>query len=102
MSGKAMITRVVAAAALALFATADFTNPWRLTGYTTMRAEVKLHPEIGTFTVLQAGGKDAQQIADLDGLTPARCDAVIISPNTTEALTPAVERVCKTGIPVVV
>jgi ribose transport system substrate-binding protein len=81
---------------------ADFTNPWRLTGYTSMRAEVKLHPNIGTFTVLQADGKDAKQISDLAGLDASKCDAIIVSPNTTVALTPAVEKACATGIPVVV
>jgi ribose transport system substrate-binding protein len=84
------------------FSNADFTNPWRLTGYATMRAELKLHPEIKTFTVLQAGGSDAKQISDLASLTPAKCNAIIVSPNTTASLTPAVEKACKTGIPVVV
>ncbi len=84
------------------FSNADFTNPWRLTGYATMRAELKLHPEITTFTVLQAGGKDDKQISDLASLDATRCDAIIISPNTTDALTPAVEKACATGVPVVV
>src|SRR5262249_28353474 len=30
------------------------------------------------------------------------CQALIISPNTTDALTPAVDRACATGIPVIV
>jgi ribose transport system substrate-binding protein len=81
---------------------ADFTNPWRLTGYDSMRAEVKLHPQIGTFTVLQADGSDSKQIADLAGLNASKCDVIVISPNTTVALTPAVEKACATGIPVVV
>jgi ribose transport system substrate-binding protein len=84
------------------FSNADFTNPWRLTGYADARAEVKLHPEIGTFTVLQADGKDSKQISDLAGLDSGKCDVIIISPNTTVALTPAVDVACKTGIPVVV
>lgn len=84
------------------FSNADFTNPWRLTGYADARAEVKLHPEIGTFTVLQADGKDSKQISDLGGLDASQCDVIIISPNTTVALTPAVDKACKTGIPVVV
>ena len=65
------------------FSNADFTNPWRLTGYADARAEVKLHPEIGTFTVLQADGKDSKQISDLAGLDSGKCDVIIISPNTT-------------------
>jgi ribose transport system substrate-binding protein len=84
------------------FSNADFTNPWRLTGYSTMRAELKLHPEISTFTVLQADGKDDKQISDLSGLDSSKCDAIIVSPNTTVALTPAVEKACKTGVPVIV
>jgi ribose transport system substrate-binding protein len=84
------------------FSNADFTNPWRLTGYADARAEVKLHPEIGTFTVLQADGKDSKQISDLGGLDSSQCDVIIISPNTTVALTPAVDKACQTGIPVVV
>jgi ribose transport system substrate-binding protein len=84
------------------FSNADFTNPWRSTGYATMRAEVKLHPEIATFTVLQADGSDSKQIADIAGLGAGRCDAILISPNTTAALTPAVEKACQTGVPVVV
>jgi ribose transport system substrate-binding protein len=84
------------------FSNADFSNPWRITGYATMRAELKLHPEITTFTVLQAGGKDDKQITDLAGLDSGKCDAIVISPNTTAALTPAVEKACQTGIPVVV
>ena len=82
------------------FSNADL-NPWRLTGYATMHAEVKLHPQIGTFTVTQAGGRNDTQIRDLAGFTPATCDAIIVSPNTTLALTPAVERACATGVPVV-
>src|SRR2546430_9723080 len=61
------------------FSNADFTNPWRLTGHSTMRAELKLHPEITTFTVLQAGGKDDKQISDLDGLDDGKGDAIIVS-----------------------
>src|SRR5437764_3866643 len=84
------------------FSNAALDNPWRVTGMTTMKAEVKLHPEIGDFTVVDAGGKDDKQIADLADLAAKGCDAIIISPNTTSALTPAVERACRTGVPVVV
>jgi ribose transport system substrate-binding protein len=84
------------------FSNASLSNPWRVTGLTTMKAEVKLHPEIGEFTVVDAEGKDEKQIADLADLRTRKCDALIISPNTTGALTPAVEQVCQSGIPVVV
>ena len=77
-------------------------NPWRVTGFTTMKAEVKLHPDIGEFTVVDAGGKDDKQIADLADLQTKGCNVLIVSPNTTGALTPAVEHACQSGVPVVV
>src|SRR3989440_1069936 len=84
------------------FSNAALDNPWRVTGLTTMKAEVKLHPEIGDFTVVDAGGKDDKQIADLADLATKACDAIIVSPNTTSALTPAVDKACQSGVPVVV
>jgi ribose transport system substrate-binding protein len=84
------------------FSNASTTNPWRVTGLTTIKAEVKLHPEISEFTVLDAQGKDDKQIADLADLQTKKCDALIVSPNTTDALAPAVEKACQTGVPVIV
>lgn len=65
--------------------------------------------------VLQAAGaisqmetRDAQdsddtQIADIDYfIAEGDCDVFIISPNSTAAMTPAVERACATGKPVIV
>jgi ribose transport system substrate-binding protein len=84
------------------FTNAANDNPWRQTGLITMKAEVKLHPEIGEFTMVDAGGKDDKQIADLADLQTKGCHVLIVSPNTTNALTPAVERACQTGVPVIV
>ncbi|OLB77708.1 MAG: ABC transporter substrate-binding protein [Actinobacteria bacterium 13_2_20CM_2_71_6] len=84
------------------FSNAGTGNPWRVTGLTTMKAEVKLHPEIGEFTVVDAQSKDDKQISDLADLQTKNCSALIISPNTTAALTPAVEKACQTGVPVIV
>ena len=84
------------------FSNAGLSNPWRVTGLTTMKAEVKLHPEIGDFTVVDAESKDDKQISDLADLSTKGCDALIVSPNTTDALTPAVLRACQAGLPVVV
>src|SRR5256886_9255948 len=84
------------------FSNAALDNPWRVTGLTTMKAEVKLHPEISEFTVLDAGGKDDKQITDIPDLQTRGCSALVVSPNTTNALTPAVERACQTGVPVIV
>jgi ribose transport system substrate-binding protein len=84
------------------FSNAGVGNPWRVTGLTTMKAEVKLHQEIGEFTVVDAESKDDKQIADLADLQTRKCDALIVSPNTTDALTPALQRACQSGVPVIV
>jgi ribose transport system substrate-binding protein len=84
------------------FSNAGVGNPWRVAGLTTMKAEVKLHPEIADFTIVDAESKDDKQISDLADLQTKGCSAMIISPNTTAALTPAVEKVCQSNIPVVV
>ena len=83
------------------FSNAGVNNPWRVTGFTTMQAEVDLHPEIGEFVHVDAEGNDNKQISDISDLLGQGCSALIVSPNTTAALTPAVEEAC-TQIPVIV
>jgi ribose transport system substrate-binding protein len=84
------------------FSNAATDNPWRQVGFTTMQAEAGLHPEIADFTVLDAEASDDKQISDIESLTGQGCDALIVSPNTTATLTPAVEAACASGIPVIV
>jgi ribose transport system substrate-binding protein len=85
------------------FSNASVDNPWRQVGFTTMQAEVDLHPDIAEFEVLDAEAADDKQISDIETLTGSGdCDALIVSPNTTATLTPAIEAACETGIPVIV
>lgn len=84
------------------FSNAGVNNPWRVVGWTTMQAEVDLHPEIEEFIHVDAEGSDEKQIADIaDLVASGNCDVLIVSPNTTAALTPAVEQACE-ELPVVV
>ncbi|MFJ1843709.1 ABC transporter substrate-binding protein [Streptomyces sp. NPDC088146] len=83
------------------FSNAGVFNPWRQVGLKNMRAEVGLHEEITDFTVLDAQGKDDKQISDIQELSGQGCDALIVSPNTTATLTPAVEQACG-KVPVIV
>jgi len=85
------------------FSNAGVGNPWRVVGFTTMQAEVDVHKaDIASFTVADAEGKDDKQISDIKAmLASGNCDALIVSPNTTAALTPAVEEACK-QVPVIV
>jgi ribose transport system substrate-binding protein len=83
------------------FSNASVDNPWRQVGWTTMQAEVDLHPEIANFTALDAGASDDKQISDIQQLVGGGCHVLIVSPNTTATLTPAVEAACG-QLPVVV
>lgn len=83
------------------FSNAAVNNPWRQVGWTTMQEEVALHKDIKEFTALDAEGKDDKQISDIAELQAKGCDALIISPNTTATLTPAVSGACP-EVPVIV
>lgn len=85
------------------FSNAGVNNPWRVVGFNTMEHEVALHDEIAEFLHVDAGGSDDTQITDIqDMLAAGDCSALIVSPNTTAALTPVVEEACEAGLPVIV
>lgn len=84
------------------FSNAGVFNPWRVVGFTTMKAAADAHPLINEFIVLDAEGRDEKQIADIaDLVASGNCDLLIVSPNTTAALTPAVEQAAQ-ELPVIV
>lgn len=88
------------------FANASISNPWRQTGWITMNQQLEVLQEskvISEMETRDAGDDDNTQIADIDYfISEGNCDVFIISPNSTAALTPAVERACDTGKPVIV
>jgi ribose transport system substrate-binding protein len=85
------------------FSNAGVNNPWRQVGFKTMQAEVDTHRDsIKEFVHVDAEGKDQKQIADLNDLLGKGCHALIVSPNTTATLTPAVVDACRKGLPVIV
>ena len=82
------------------FSNAGVNNPWRVTGYVTMREQVEVLRAEGlvkNFYHLDAAGDDAKQIADIQDIinTPGKCDLLIVASNTSEALTPIVEKACE-------
>jgi len=85
------------------FSNASVDNPWRQVGFKTMQAAVASHgKEIASFRAVDAEAQDEKQISDIERLAGSgNCDVLIISPNTTKTLTPAVEAACK-KLPVVV
>ncbi len=88
------------------FANASISNPWRQTGWITMNQQLKVLQDskvISQMETRDAGDDDNTQIADIDYfISDGNCDVFIISPNSTAAMTPAVERACETGKPVIV
>lgn len=88
------------------FANASISNPWRVTGWITMNQQLQVLKDEGVVSDMEtrdAKDSDDQQIADIDYfINEGNCDVFIISPNSTAAMTPAVERACATGKPVVV
>jgi ribose transport system substrate-binding protein len=86
------------------FSNASVDNPWRVVGWQTMQKQVEaLGDQIADFRAVDAEASDDKQISDIQSLIRGnRCDALIVSPNTTATLTPAVEQACETGIPVIV
>ncbi len=82
------------------FSNAGVNNPWRVTGYVTMREQVRSFAALvssRTSIHLDAAGDDAKQIADIQDIinTPGKCDILIVASNTSEALTPIVEKACE-------
>jgi len=88
------------------FANASISNPWRVTGWITMNQQLKVLQESGAISEMEtrdAQDSDDTQIADIDYfIEEGNCDLFLISPNSTAAMTPAVERACDTGKPVIV
>jgi len=85
------------------FSNAGIFNPWRVVGMNNFTAEAELHKDkIKELLILDAEGKDDKQISDIQSLVSGgKCDVLIVSPNTTAALTPAVEAACE-KLPVIV
>ncbi len=85
------------------FSNAAVNNPWRQVGFKTMQAGSEAAP--GDHQVHRAGrarARTTSRSATSSRSSAQGCSALIVSPNTTATLTPAVEAACETGVPVIV
>ena len=82
------------------FAQDTLANDWRKAQVNKLKAEFKKHPNI-KFIVTDAGGNSAKQIHDIEELAHQKVDVLITSPRNGVKSTPAIARVYKQGIPVV-
>ncbi|UEG51346.1 substrate-binding domain-containing protein [Mucilaginibacter daejeonensis] len=74
---------------------------WRQTMLQEMKMELSLHPG-AKFIYKDADGDNNRQIEQVNEMLKEGVDILIISPNEAEPLTPVVEKVYNSGIPVVV
>ena len=82
------------------FAQDTLANDWRRAQVNELTKQFKKHPNI-KFIVTDAGGNSAKQIQDIEDLAHQKVDLIITSPRDGRASTPAISRVYKQGIPVV-
>ncbi|NLS01379.1 ABC transporter substrate-binding protein [Rhizobium sp. P38BS-XIX] len=85
------------------FSNASVSNPWRVVGWKVMQAEADAEKSsVASLQYADAKDSDDKQISDIRAfINSGQCDALIVSPTTSNALTPVVEEACKT-MPVVV
>lgn len=83
------------------FSQATTTEPWRLLFNKELREEAARHAEV-ELIVRDAMDKTDQQIADVEAFIAQRVDAILVSPKTTDELTPVVSKAFNAGIPVFV
>lgn len=82
------------------FAQDTMANDWRQAQVNKLTAEFEKYPNI-KFIVTDAGGNSARQIQDIEDLAHQKVDVLITSPRNGAASTPAISRIYKQGIPIV-
>jgi ribose transport system substrate-binding protein len=84
------------------FSNAGLGDSWRVVMLDSLKKAAGEHKDqIKHLLITDAGHDDAKQIADIQDLASRGIDLLIVSANTEKALDPAVTRVMKQGIPVV-
>ncbi len=82
------------------FAQDDMSNDWRAAQVRAVEKAFADHPDIG-FTHTDAGGSTARNVMDIERLVERGIDLLMVSPRNKRAMTPAIARVHRRGIPVV-
>ncbi|WPP48474.1 substrate-binding domain-containing protein [Catalinimonas niigatensis] len=76
-------------------------DDWRQTMYFEMQKELAFYPNV-KLIYKNADASNEQQIEDIKALREAGIDILIVSPNEAQPITPIVEEVYRSGIPVIV
>ncbi len=83
------------------FSQANLGEPWRVAMNAEVAARAKDFPNLQV-VYADAQQDNAKQVADVENFLRQKIDLLIISPNEAKPLTPVVERVFKSGIPVII
>lgn len=84
------------------FSNAGLGDSWRVVmQHSVMRAASENADRIERLIITDAGHDDAKQVADIQDLVSQDIDLLLVSANTQQALDPAISRVMRQGIPVV-
>lgn len=83
------------------FSNASLSNSWRYFFLNEIKWAASWYPEIAELYVTDANDKPEKQISDVEDLLSKGIDLLILSPATTEALGPAVDKAVEKGVPVV-
>lgn len=93
-------TRVPAGVRVVAFAQDTLANDWRLAQARELEAAFANYPDI-KFVVSNASGSTALQVQHVEDFTDQGVDLLMVSPRDAAAMTPAIARAHRQGIPVV-
>lgn len=83
------------------FSQSTMIDPWRINMLEQMKDAVEKHSDVVDFIFTDGQNDNMKQISDVEDLFSRGIDLLIISPREAEPLTPVVERVYRSGIPVI-
>jgi ribose transport system substrate-binding protein len=83
------------------FSQANLGEPWRVAMNAEVAARAKDFPDL-QIVYADAQQDNAKQVADVENFLRQKIDLLIISPNEAKPLTPIVQRVFASGIPVII
>ncbi|MBF0470534.1 MAG: substrate-binding domain-containing protein [Gammaproteobacteria bacterium] len=78
----------------------NLSNDWRAAQVAEVKSVLDRHPEI-TFVVSDAAGNAGKQALDLMQLADSGLDAVITSPRDARVMTPVIDEIYSSGVPVI-
>jgi ribose transport system substrate-binding protein len=73
-------------------------NTWRTECLASLRKEVAAHPEIAELIVVDGQGDITKQVNDIQDLISQQVDAILVIPNSSNAVAPAIAKATRKGI----